>query len=100
MGLCKATHRAEQGLFGGNRAMTMASPRSFLRFAVALVVVLTASTAFAQNTGSLRGVVMDASEGVLPGATVTLLNEGTKESRSTTTNNEGGYFFAAVFPGS
>jgi hypothetical protein len=80
--------------------MTMASPRSFLRFAIAFtVVVLTASAAFAQNTGSLRGVVTDPSGGVLPTATVSLINEGTKETRTTKTNNEGNYFFAAVFPG-
>jgi hypothetical protein len=72
----------------------------FGRFALALAGVLAASAAFAQMAGSLRGVVSDTSGGVLPGATVTLLNEGTKESRTATTDKDGGYFFAAVPPGS
>jgi hypothetical protein len=79
--------------------MTMAPPKSFLRFALTAVAVLTASSVFAQNTGSLRGVITDQSGGVLPTATVTLVNESTRESRSTKANNEGSYFFAAVFPG-
>ena len=79
--------------------MTMASPKSFLRFALTALAVLTASSVFAQNTGSLRGVITDQSGGVLPTATVTLVNESTRESRSTKANNEGSYFFAAVFPG-
>jgi hypothetical protein len=74
--------------------------RSFGRLGIALgIVVLLACPVFAQNTGSLRGVISDASGGILPGATVTLLNEATKESRNATTDSRGGYFFAAVFPG-
>jgi hypothetical protein len=69
------------------------------RFALALVAVLAAATAFAQIAGSLRGVVTDTSGGVLPTATVVLLNEATRESRTTTTDSNGGYFFAAVAPG-
>ena len=79
--------------------MTMASPKSFLRFAITVAAVLAATSVFAQNTGSLRGVITDQSGGVLPTATVTLINEGTRESRNTKANNEGSYFFAAVFPG-
>ena len=70
------------------------------RLGIAFVAVLmTASTVFAQNTGSLRGVVSDPSGGVLPGSTVALVNEATHESRQVQTDSKGGYFFAAVFPG-
>src|SRR2546426_9506033 len=62
-------------------------------------LLLSASTTLAQNTGSLRGVVSDSSGGILPGATVVLLNEATREVRRVTTDARGSYFFAAVFPG-
>src|SRR5467141_2662988 len=71
----------------------------FGRLGIALATVLMASAAFAQNAGSLRGVISDPSGGVLPGATVVLLNEATKETRQATTDSKGGYFFAAVPPG-
>jgi hypothetical protein len=46
----------------------------------------------------LRGVVRDAN-GVIPGVTVTLTNEGTGATRDAVSNDEGGYNFAAVPPG-
>jgi trimeric autotransporter adhesin len=49
-------------------------------------------------TGSVRGEVKDAN-GVLPGATVTLINEATNVARETTTNDVGQYGFPAVTPG-
>ncbi len=80
--------------------MTTMSTRRFRRSGIALGTgLMLASTALAQNTGSLRGVVSDASGGILPGATVVLVNEGTKEARQVATDARGGYFFAAVFPG-
>jgi hypothetical protein len=48
-------------------------------------------------TGSLRGEVKDAN-GVLPGATVSLINEETNVARDTTTNEKGG-LRAALFLG-
>ena len=72
----------------------------FGRLGIALLAVLvTASAAFAQNAGSLRGVISDPSGGVLPGATVVLMNEATKETRQAQTDSKGGYFFASVSPG-
>ena len=47
--------------------------------------------------GALRGVVKDA-QGVIPGVTVTLLNESTSISRETVTNETGEYSFPAVEP--
>ncbi len=49
-------------------------------------------------TGSVRGEVKDAN-GILPGATVTLVNEATNVSRDTVTNEVGQYAFPAVTPG-
>src|SRR5687767_6792319 len=48
-------------------------------------------------TGGLRGSVHDAG-GILPGVTVTIINEGTEGSRETTTNASGEYSFSAVSP--
>jgi hypothetical protein len=62
-------------------------------------VLLAAGAASAQTfTGGLRGVVRDAN-GVIPGVTVTLVNEGTGASRDAVSNDEGAYNFAAVPPG-
>ncbi len=49
-----------------------------------LVVALSVLPAAAQDTGTLSGTVVDNSSQVVPGATVTLTNEGTGVSRTTT----------------
>jgi hypothetical protein len=49
--------------------------------------------------GGLRGAVRDA-QGVIPGVTVTLVNEATNVGRDTVTNESGEYSFPAVDPGS
>lgn len=48
--------------------------------------------------GGLRGAVKDA-QGVIPGATITLINEATNVSRDTVSNGAGEYSFPAVDPG-
>ena len=48
-------------------------------------------------TGGVRGAVSDAN-GVIPGVSVTIINEGTQVSRDTTTNASGEYNFSAVPP--
>lgn len=64
-----------------------------------LVVPLSVSSALAQTfTGGLRGAVRD-SGGVVPGVTVTLLNDATGASRDAVSNESGEYSFAAVPPG-
>jgi outer membrane receptor protein involved in Fe transport len=65
-----------------------------------VVVLLVASAAFAQDTGSIRGTVSDTTGAVVPGATVTLTNEATKFSRNVVTDAKGSYYFGAVSPGS
>lgn len=64
-----------------------------------LMVPLASSTAWAQTfTGGLRGAVRD-SGGVVPGVTVTLLNESNGATRDAVSNDQGQYNFAAVPPG-
>jgi hypothetical protein len=70
-----------------------------LRFVVYLVVVTsTIAPAFAQNpTFAVEGVVTDAQQAVLPGATVTIRNVSTGLSRNVTTD-EGGRFVMRGLP--
>ena len=54
-------------------------------------------TAAAQTSrGTVSGIVADPAGAVIPGATITLTNDQTSISRTTTTNNEGLYRFDAV----
>jgi len=65
----------------------------------ALLVVVAASSVFAQGfQGGLRGAVKDAG-GVVPGVEVTLTNESTNLSRSAVTNDRGEYAFPNVDAG-
>lgn len=73
--------------------------RVLSRIALALLVVLAAGAAFAQDTGSIRGNVTDTTGAIVPGATVTLQNEATKFNRNIVTDAKGDYYFGAVSPG-
>ena len=56
-----------------------------------------AATAHAQSlTGQLSGTVVDSSDAVLPGVTITLINELSGDQRSTVSNDSGNFVFAAV----
>src|SRR6185369_340527 len=78
---------------------------SFLRgnpsiLAVVVMLLAFGALAHAQTiTGSISGAVMDQTGGMIPGATVTLTSEKTGQSRSSTTNSEGRFNFAALQPG-
>jgi hypothetical protein len=64
--------------------------------------LLASNTAFGQasgTTGSIRGTVEDSSGGVLPGASVTLINTGTKAATTQVADERGGYYFTGLFPG-
>src|SRR5204863_3583691 len=63
-----------------------------------IVLGLAAPGRAQQFTGGVRGAVRDAN-GVIPGVTVTLTNEGTNISREVVTNDVGQYNFPAVPPG-
>ena len=65
----------------------------------AVVVCLAASAAAAQSfQGGLRGTVKDA-QGVIPGVTVSLVNQETGVARETASNQVGEYSFPGVVPG-
>jgi hypothetical protein len=70
--------------------------RLFKRLGLALAVAAFATSALAQSAGSFRGNVTDTTGAVVPGATVTLVNEATKFTREGVTNDTGGFFFATV----
>jgi hypothetical protein len=76
-------------------------PGRFLSTALlaTVLVAVVAGVSSAQSfQGGLRGSVKDANS-VVPGATVTLTNEGTDVARTTVSNAVGEYVFAAVAPG-
>src|SRR5919201_2798914 len=68
----------------------------FLGAVICLAVIATA--ALAQTTGSatLRGTIKDPQGAIVRGATVTLINEKSKDERKTTTSDDGLYVFAAI----
>src|SRR4026209_145317 len=71
-----------------------------LRLALgALLIMLPAARAAAQDTGIVTGTVVDASGQVLPGATVALTNEATTDVRTATSTERGDFTFRAVPPG-
>jgi hypothetical protein len=67
-----------------------------------LVLLLLATNTFGQSssTGTVNGVVTDASGAAVSGATVTLVDASTSVSRSTTANDDGQYIFGNIPPGS
>ena len=68
---------------------------NWLRIACALAAVLIAGSAAAQETrGTISGTVRDK-DGVLPGASVTIINTGTNVSQQLVTNSSG-YFEAPL----
>ena len=67
------------------------------------VFVLTAGATFAQSVGAtngaINGKVTDASQGVMPGVTVTISSPSMQGTRTAVTNEEGTYRFPAIPPG-
>src|SRR5262245_23763924 len=56
------------------------------------LTLIVPALASAQSTfGTLTGTVTDATAGILPGATVTVVNVGTDSTRTTTTDTTGTY---------
>src|SRR5262249_11576127 len=63
-------------------------------FVLQLLLLAVPAAAFAQfDAGQISGFIRDARQGALPGATVTVTNEGTNNKRSTVTNSTGLYVF-------
>ena len=64
-------------------------------------LVLTSVTVLGQGstTATIRGNIQDPSGGVLPGATITVTNTGTKAVQTVVSDDRGQYQFGALFPG-
>jgi len=76
-------------------------PEAAVSLLLMAVTFVWASPARAQGTTSrVVGVVRDVGGGIIPGATVTLINEGTDVSFTTVTSSAGAYVFEAVQVGS
>ena len=58
------------------------------------------SLAAVQDTGTVSGLVVDASSQVVPGATVSLTNDASGDGRTAVTDDRGAFTFRAVPPGS
>lgn len=69
-------------------------------FAICAALILTVPTAKAQtSSATLDGTVLDASDAVVPGADVTLINQASGDTRSAVSNSLGFFNFSAVPPG-
>ena len=64
-----------------------------------LAFLLIAGSAIAQFRASVQGVVKDSSGGVIPDATVTLVNNETQKTQKIQTSGEGFYRFSGLPPG-
>ncbi len=67
-----------------------------LPFAVAILMLIFAVSAHAAITGVISGTVMDATGAVVPGVTVTVLNEATGVKSTTVTDGKGFYTFPVL----
>src|SRR5438093_1747247 len=65
--------------------------------AAATLLLVTVAAAAQQNTGTILGLVKDSSGAVVPGASITILNEETSLTRTVTTG-ENGAFRAPALP--
>ena len=72
---------------------------SLRRFALALAFSLAAPAAFAQSTGTVSGVVTDASGAALPGTLVEATSQGTGQVRTATAGDDGFYSIPLLPPG-
>jgi hypothetical protein len=71
-----------------------------VKYCFALLLLLTASTAFAQvDRATLTGTIQDAASSVAPGATVTITNLDTNISDSQISTQTGTYLFVNLAPG-
>src|SRR5580704_4398479 len=70
-------------------------------FGLAVAMLFSTAPLTAQfDSGQISGFVRDQTSAIVPGASVTATNEGTKESHRTVTNTEGYYVFPQLVVGS
>src|SRR5262245_29974238 len=65
----------------------------------AVAALLTAAPLFAQATSTFSGRIVDAGDALLPGVTVSVVNENTGVVRTAVSNGEGQYFLPGLEPG-
>jgi hypothetical protein len=65
----------------------------------AIPILLLPAALFGQSSGALGGTVADPSQAVLPGATITAINNDTGVKTTASANNAGVYNFPALQPG-
>ena len=70
--------------------------RAFFPFLMLVAALLATSTALGQSTATLQGTVTDSKGAVVPNATVQVRNRSTASERTTQTDNDGNYQFAAL----
>ncbi len=68
-------------------------------YILAIALFFTLSTLAQSNTGTITGQVLDLNDAIIPNATVTVTNQGTNESRTVQTNEEGFYEVASLSTG-
>jgi hypothetical protein len=74
--------------------------RNFFGGLAALLVPIAPQTALAQNAGTIRGIVTDPSNSLVPGATVVATGAATGAlSRTATTDGQGRYTLPNMPPG-
>lgn len=72
--------------------------RRALALTTTLLTLFTVA-AYAQYAGTIQGVVTDPAGAVIAGAEVTVVNVANNDTRTATTNGEGGYVVPALPPG-
>lgn len=77
----------------------MRCTRTFLQALVAVILLSSSfSTVFAQGFGAVVGTVTDPSGSVVPGAKITVTDQGTQITRSVVTNDQGYFVVPALHP--
>jgi len=79
--------------------MAVQRRRLLLTLLVALAALVPGAAAAQSVSGGVAGTIVDQTRQVVPGATITLVNEETGESRVTASNETGAFVFSAVRPG-
>ena len=74
-------------------------PRRTMMLAILCLFFAVGYTSAQTITGVISGSVIDPSGRAIPGATITLINEGTGDSRSTISEATGGFVFPALLSG-
>ena len=74
--------------------------RSYMTLWCLVALMMASGAALAQeSTAELRGRVLDAQGGALPGVTITITNQATGVYREIVSNGDGTYFATALAPG-